>query len=64
MIVIISPNEYHVAKTHRFFHLRLSYSAARLMAVTTLMSGMFWGMTRAVVQTTMHFQPLDLCGKA
>eukprot|EP00435_Cladocopium_sp_Y103_P051739 s1890_g16.t1 len=27
-----------------------------LMAVTTLMSGMFWGMTRAVVQTTMHFQ--------
>eukprot|EP00913_Durusdinium_trenchii_P023140 g21721.t1 len=27
-----------------------------LMAVTTVMSGMFWGMTRAVVQTTMHFQ--------
>lgn len=27
-----------------------------LMAVTTMMSGMFWGMTRAVVQTTMHFQ--------
>lgn len=27
-----------------------------LMALTTLMSGMFWGMTRAVVQTTMHFQ--------
>ena len=29
------------------------------MALTTLMSGMFWGMTRAVVQTTMHFQSLD-----
>ena len=28
------------------------------MAVTTMMSGLFWGMTRAVVQTTMHFQQL------
>ena len=38
----------------------LGPAAPRLMALTTLMSGMFWGMTRAVVQTTMHFQSLDL----
>mmetsp|Transcript_45592 Transcript_45592/g.85092 ORF Transcript_45592/g.85092 Transcript_45592/m.85092 type:complete len:359 (-) Transcript_45592:142-1218(-) len=27
-----------------------------LIVTTTLLSGFFWGMTRAVVQTTMHFQ--------
>lgn len=32
------------------------------MALTTMMSGMFWGMTRAVVQTTMHFQYLGWHG--
>ncbi|CAJ1349030.1 unnamed protein product, partial [Effrenium voratum] len=31
-----------------------------LLVLTTLMSGMFWGMTRAVVQTTMHFQIVSL----
>ncbi|CAE7349386.1 unnamed protein product [Symbiodinium natans] len=40
-----------------------------MMALTTLLSGSFWGMTRAVVQTTMHFQIVgilccSMCGGA
>jgi len=31
-----------------------------MMAMTTLLSGFFWGMMRAVVLTSMHFQMLGL----
>ena len=32
----------------------------RMMAMTTLLSGLFWGMMRSLVLTGMHFQMLGL----
>ena len=29
-----------------------------MLAMTTLLAGVFWGMLRAVVLSTLHFQPL------